>query len=118
MACSEELRRQGQPCPRTCEDCGLGPCKNYPKEGAFALHPKADPSRSVDLETKILWIRSAYHIEFETLDMPGKLVATKIVISKDIISDLDRRVAVDLSSHPLYRKLEAYVLANPSKRRN
>ncbi len=109
MACSEELRHHGQPCPRTCVDCGLGPCKNYPKEGAFALHPKADPSRSVPLGT--------YHIEFDTLDMPGKLVATKIVISKEIISDLDRRLAVDLSSHPLYRKLEAYVLANPSKRR-
>lgn len=26
--CSDELRKQGKPYPRTCKACGLGPCKN------------------------------------------------------------------------------------------
>lgn len=28
--CSHELRRLGQPYPRTCQMCGLGPCKREP----------------------------------------------------------------------------------------
>lgn len=28
MTCQQELRRQGKPYPRTCQDCGLGPCKH------------------------------------------------------------------------------------------
>lgn len=27
MTCNEILRREGKPYPRTCADCGLGPCK-------------------------------------------------------------------------------------------
>lgn len=27
MTCQQELRAAGQPYPRTCQDCGLGPCK-------------------------------------------------------------------------------------------
>ncbi len=29
MACNEDLKKQGQACPRTCADCGMGPCKKY-----------------------------------------------------------------------------------------
>jgi hypothetical protein len=28
MACSKQLQLAGSAYPRTCEDCGLGPCKN------------------------------------------------------------------------------------------
>lgn len=27
MTCQQELRKQKKPYPRTCADCGLGPCK-------------------------------------------------------------------------------------------
>lgn len=27
MTCSHQLRAQNRPYPRTCTDCGLGPCK-------------------------------------------------------------------------------------------
>lgn len=28
--CSRALRAQGKPSPRTCQECGLGPCKDTP----------------------------------------------------------------------------------------
>jgi len=31
MACNKDLQADNQPYPRTCADCGLGPCKKYPK---------------------------------------------------------------------------------------
>lgn len=30
MACNKDLQALDQPYPRTCADCGLGPCKKYP----------------------------------------------------------------------------------------
>lgn len=35
MTCQQELRRKGLPYPRTCQECGLGPCK-HSKSGAGA----------------------------------------------------------------------------------
>lgn len=32
MTCQQELRKQGKAYPRTCEDCGLGPCNAGRKE--------------------------------------------------------------------------------------
>jgi len=29
--CTEDLRRAGKAYPRTCPECGLGPCKKHPK---------------------------------------------------------------------------------------
>ena len=29
--CTEDLRKAGKTYPRTCAECGLGPCKRYPK---------------------------------------------------------------------------------------
>jgi hypothetical protein len=32
MACSQQLYAEGKASPRTCQDCGLGPCKLSPKQ--------------------------------------------------------------------------------------
>lgn len=32
MACQKDLQQLGLPYPRTCEDCGMGPCKKMPDE--------------------------------------------------------------------------------------
>ena len=58
-------------------------------------------------------IENTFYIEFSTLDGPG-LLATKIVISTEYIKDLDATINIALADHPLYKKLEQYVLANPS----
>lgn len=34
MTCQQELRAAGSPYPRTCQDCGLGPCKRAPQRPA------------------------------------------------------------------------------------
>jgi hypothetical protein len=31
MICSQMLREQGKPYPRTCPECFLGPCKHMPR---------------------------------------------------------------------------------------
>jgi len=30
--CTNDLRKQGVAYPRTCQECGLGPCKRYPRQ--------------------------------------------------------------------------------------
>jgi len=57
-----------------------------------------------------------YHIEFDTQDMPGKIKATTIHINTEVVRDMKAKMRVDLFHHPLYKKLEKYVLANPSKK--
>ena len=61
-------------------------------------------------------IEHEYFIEFDTKIHPGKLEATRVTLGVETISDLDRRLPVDLCNHPLYSRLETYVKANPSKR--
>lgn len=56
----------------------------------------------------------AYGIDFDTLDMPGKVKAVTVALDILIMRDVDS-VRVDLCDHPLYAKLERYVLANPTK---
>lgn len=29
MACNEDLKKEGKPYPRTCQDCGIGKCTKY-----------------------------------------------------------------------------------------
>lgn len=57
-----------------------------------------------------------YCISFETKEMPGKIVAVSVALDKVIMRDIDT-ARVDLVDHPLYEKLEQYVLANPSAKR-
>lgn len=57
-----------------------------------------------------------YAIDFDTKEMPGKVVGVRVQLDTVIIGE-DDRVRVDLSDHPLYEKLERYVLNNPSEAR-
>jgi hypothetical protein len=34
--CTEDLRKAGKAYPRTCAECGLGPCKWYPPPSMFS----------------------------------------------------------------------------------
>lgn len=57
-----------------------------------------------------------YAISFDTKEMPGKVVGVRVQLDTMIIGT-DDKVRVDLSDHPLYEKLEQYVLHNPSEAR-
>lgn len=56
-----------------------------------------------------------YAISFDTKEMPGKIVAVRVQLDTTVIGP-DDTVRVDLAAHPLYEKLEQYVLNNPSKK--
>lgn len=58
-----------------------------------------------------------YFISFNTLDMPGRVLAVRVTLSHEVIKDMDAKFRIDLSDHPLYHKLEDYVLSNPSRER-
>ena len=107
MACQQDLRAAGKAYPRTCEDCGLGPCKKRLAEQMAPVTQRSAP----------LGLPENYYVSFDTLDMPGKIVAVKVSLGKAIISDMNKGLRVDLANHPQYRALEAYVLANPSPER-
>jgi hypothetical protein len=51
-------------------------------------------------------------IEFDTKEMPGKIVATQVVLKKWVMGDADI-ADVSLRDHPLYPKLAQYVFNNP-----
>lgn len=55
-----------------------------------------------------------YGVSFDKLDMPGKIRAVRVQLDT-VIMGPDSRIRVDLCDHPLYPKLEQYVLANPSR---
>ena len=56
MTCSIELHRDGKPSPRTCSDCGLGPCrKNLAYDAYGKVVVKDEPRnrpRAYDLENE------------------------------------------------------------------
>lgn len=56
-----------------------------------------------------------FHIEFDTVSMPGKIIATSVTLRREIVDggDVKRSFRVDLRDHPLYRQLCRYVQANP-----
>lgn len=58
-----------------------------------------------------------YHIDFDTEEMPGMIVAVRVALSNEIIRDDVKKMRVDLRDHPLYAKLERYVLNNPSRKK-
>jgi hypothetical protein len=60
---------------------------------------------------------NTFHICFDTQEMPGRIVATRVVLTKDFISDRDgASMFINLRDHPQYRALETYVHANPSRK--
>ena len=55
----------------------------------------------------------AYCFSFDTKATPGNVVAVSVALDNTILVPTDA-VRVDLCDHPLYKRLETYVLANPS----
>jgi len=41
-----------------------------------------------------------YYLNFDTLTVPGKLVATRVKIARVVIHDMDKPLALDLSDDP------------------
>ena len=54
MACNQDLRDMGLPYPRTCSDCGFGPCKKYPRPAAPAIETVV--SNNPDYEILTIWV--------------------------------------------------------------
>lgn len=52
-----------------------------------------------------------YCVAFDTTEMPGKVVAIRVELSKYIMDDLSS-ARVDLAAHPLYHYLWAYCRDN------
>ncbi len=58
-----------------------------------------------------------FYIAFDTREMHPQLLATRVDLKQEVIRDDGRQLPINLCDHPLYRQLEQYVLANPSKKR-
>lgn len=55
--------------------------------------------------------KKTYHVAFDTKSRPGYVLAVKVTIETDVVLE-DETVQIDLVNHPLYKDLQAYVLAN------
>ena len=53
-----------------------------------------------------------FHIDFNTIDMPGRVTGVAVTLKREFIA-MDQTVQIDLRDHPLYPALAAYVAANP-----
>jgi hypothetical protein len=56
-----------------------------------------------------------YCISFDTVEMPGKVVAVSVALDTIILGPNDSAM-INLCEHPLYPKLEKYVKQNPSRK--
>ena len=56
-----------------------------------------------------------YFFDFSTLDGPG-LHAVGASLFYEVLPEGMEGIRIDLADHPLYEKLERYVLANPSRK--
>ena len=53
-----------------------------------------------------------FYIDFNTKQEPGKLQAVRVRIDLVTITDMHKSLPINLCEHPLYKELQAYVLAN------
>lgn len=53
-----------------------------------------------------------FHVSFETKGHAGYIKTVKVTIEEDVMDSMDT-ARVDLADHPLYKKLQDYVRANP-----
>lgn len=56
-----------------------------------------------------------YGIDFNTVEMPGKIIVTGVALNTFVIEP-DDTVRIDLVDHPLYARLYAYVTKNPPRK--
>lgn len=54
-----------------------------------------------------------YYISFDTKDRPGVIMAVSVVLDREMISDMNKQLPINLCDHPLYPELVQYVKANP-----
>jgi hypothetical protein len=47
MACNHDLQAEGRPYPRTCADCGIGPCKKHGNGNSHAAVTPKDLARAI-----------------------------------------------------------------------
>lgn len=59
-----------------------------------------------------------FYIAFDTKDMAPNIKAVKVSLNHELIRDMNKGLPINLCEHPLYHHLEAYVKANPSRRKN
>lgn len=57
-----------------------------------------------------------YHIDFNTKDMPGKILAVRVDLARELIRDEKQSFNIALCDDPNYPALERYVRLNPSKK--
>ena len=50
-----------------------------------------------------------FHLEFDTLSMPGAIVVTEVTIKRRIVFDRKAVFRLDLNRHPLFRHLVSYI---------
>jgi hypothetical protein len=61
--------------------------------------------------------KNSYYIAFDTKDFPGcipgkNIRGVKVTLEYEIISDMKRKLSVNLCEHPLYPYLEASIASN------
>lgn len=58
-------------------------------------------------------IGNVFHVAFDSAGKSGYMLGVKITIEQELVEP-DATYRIDLRDHPLYKKLEQYVKANPS----
>ncbi len=56
-----------------------------------------------------------YFINFDTSKAPEAIEATRVTLDFVTITDMKRKLSINLCDHPLYKDLVAYVKANPAR---
>lgn len=57
-----------------------------------------------------------YYISFNTMDMKPNIKAVKVTIHHELITDMDKRLPINLCDDPLYRELHSYCMHNPPRK--
>jgi hypothetical protein len=53
-----------------------------------------------------------YYIAFDTREVPGQIVAVKVSVGTEYITDMDKKLPINLSDDPLYLDLCKYIRNN------
>ena len=55
---------------------------------------------------------NTFHISFDTLEMPGRIVAVEVKLGRRVANEMDS-FRIDMCDHPLYAALFRYCMDNP-----
>ncbi len=56
--------------------------------------------------------KNVFHIHFDSIGESGYMKGVKVTIEEDVLEE-ESTYRLDLANHPLYKKLQQYVRANP-----